>query len=146
MEVQEQPVPITPYKYISELQMEQVEDDVFSDIKDMCLLFVMLGDKKFKKKSIEPAMLYNSYGFINKKINDVSKIKDTFNLASVAAMPFTNIGHDLDLVTVASDVTGYGPKTLYYNLATNVDYTLDSLMFQKVILQRMIKLYEGQLK
>ena len=126
------PLVISPYVYISELYQEQIEDDLLQAIKDVCLVYISTGvNEEFDELQVEINLM-----FLKQKITQLKYIKKTLHLES-GSSPLTAIGHAMDMITVQSDLKGFTPRSVFYELSTHVDLTLEIMTMCYGVLERI---------
>lgn len=126
---------IDPYVFNSELIKEQQEDEALEYVKELCKDYISFTNEFPELYS--PDDILNSYRFINERIQELYNIRNSFGLTTHKA-PFTHIGHGMDLITVQDKLRPLNTRSIYYELSTQIDLTLEVLDFCKIILEKII--------
>ena len=132
---------IDPYSIVSELRIEQFEDEVLNNIMNKCATFISTTTEKYKGIYNKQEIVI-SFHFIKKKIKDLEKIRNSLYVETFNT-PFKIIGHNVDLITLADEVQGYNIRSTYLQLATTIESTLDMMDFLYATLKRILHTYEG---
>jgi len=132
---------INPYRFTSDMEHELLEDETFQNVKDMCLVFINVGEEQFKSVYDKEEALV-AYEFCLKKIDDLANIKNVFEI-KMNDTPFTYIGHAMDMITVSDRLENLNTSTFYFELGTQINLTTELLMFCLTTIERMLLAYEG---
>lgn len=128
---------LNPYKFKSALVKEQYEDDALDYVKALCINYIRKDVEDFKAM-YEASYIFDSYKYVNMQLEKLNKTKTSMKLMDSTPL-FVGIGHSLDLITLSYDTDlEFNLKSLYYELALQLNSALEMLEFCQIILEKII--------
>lgn len=133
---QEEPYKNNPYKFKSSLVKEQYEDDALDYVKALCINYIRKDVEDFKEM-YKADEIFESYKYTNMKIQQLNDTKMSMKLMDSTPL-FVGMGHSMDLITLAEPDMEFNIKSLYYELALQLNSALEMLEFCQIILEKII--------
>jgi len=131
---------LTPYNLIQDKSDEIQEDLILEAIKNLCFSYIEYNTNEFQD---EEELIY-CIEFVLDKIIYLTELKSAFELKTSVG-DFTRISHNLDVITLI-DTMEFNSKSVYTELAFNIDNLLDKLELYNLILSKIMLEYyqEGE--
>ena len=128
---------LSPYLFLSDMHDESREDMIYEQIILMCM--DITGGYDIESVDVEYAL-----SFCSDKIEYLNNLNKSFGL-KIAGGAFSRIGHDLSMITCSDELSEFNKTSIYVDLASNVDNTINTLyLCEKILTDYMLQLQKGE--